>query len=425
MAQMVMNSPAEGVDNQADASLGRKSFWQLLNISIGFLGIQFAWMIQIGQMSPLLESLGSAAWLTSILWCAGPVTGVLVQPIVGSWSDRTWNFIGRRKPFLLAGAILTATSLILMPNSPNLIVAAALLWILDASINISQGPYRALVPDVVPKNQQAFTYSLMSLTIGLGSVAAALIGFVIKDMHQLFYLGAASMLVAMIWTMVTTPEYERVSEASEQTPGFFSFIQQTAQSIANMPKELWKLCVMHSFTWFGWQCLFIFFSLYVAHQIFGATDTTSQLYKDANHHAFLCYAVKDIVCVIVSPFMGKLTERFSKKAVHTFGLLCFGGALVSTFFLTTPLQALIAMAFIGVGWATTLSIPFALLSTHAPAGKEGVLMGTFNIFVAAPQFVAAFVAGAIVTALHMDAAALVLGGGAVLISAFLLQSVQE
>ncbi len=164
----------------------KKSLFQLLSISLGFLGIQFAWSIQIGQMSLLLESLGSVAWLTSLIWCAGPITGILVQPIVGSWSDRTWTLLGRRRPFLLTGAILTALSLILMPNSkaigetmfgnlisaPGLLFAALMLWVLDASINITQGPYRALVPDVVPKKQQAMTYALMSFTIGLGAVSA-------------------------------------------------------------------------------------------------------------------------------------------------------------------------------------------------------------------------------------------------------------
>lgn len=404
----------------------QKSFWQLLNLSIGFLGIQFAWMIQMGQMSPLLESLGSAPWLTSIIWCAGPVTGVVVQPIVGSWSDRTWTFLGRRRPFLLVGAILTAICLVLMPNSPSLLVAAALLWVLDASINVSQGPYRALVPDVIPKPQQAFTYTLMGFTIGLGSVAAAFIGSVIPDMHYLFYLGAASMLLGMGWTIATTPETRRAvePEASEAT-GFVGFVRQTWQSILEMPKETKKLCMMHSFTWFGWQCLFIFFSLFVTHQLFGATQPGTPAYKEAGQHVFLCYAVLNTVCFVVSPFLGKLCEVFSKKAVHTFGLLCLSLALVSTFFLTTPAQAMVAMGIIGIGWATTLSVPFAMLASQVPSGKEGVLMGTFNIFIAAPQFVASALAGLIVSQTHNDAAALVLGGLSVLVSALLLQGVKE
>lgn len=419
----------------------QKSLWQLLNISIGFLGIQFAWAIQMGQMSPLLERLGSAEWLTPLLWCAGPVTGILVQPIVGSLSDKTWTRLGRRRPFLLVGAILTALSLILMPNSVNLLMAALLLWVLDASINISQGPYRALVPDVVAKNQQAFTYSLMSFTIGLGSVAAFTIGSMIPSMHNLFYLGAFAMLVAMTWTILTTPETQRVQPA-EQTPGFGAFIRQTLQSIGQMPREAKKLCLMHSFTWFGLQFLFIYFSLFMAHNLFGATDSTSAAYTAGVQKASLCYAALNAVCFLVAPFIGKLCERFSKKAVHTLGLACMAGGLLSMPFLTQPDQAMIAMGFIGIGWATTLSVPFALLAAHVPAGKEGVLMGTFNIFIAAPQFVASmfisalkflaaqqFVAataiGFLAMQIHNDAMALAIGGVAILTSAFILQFIKE
>lgn len=408
-------------------SAKQKSFWQLLNISIGFLGIQFAWMIQMGQMSPLLESLGSAAWLTSIIWCAGPVTGIVVQPIVGSLSDRTWTFLGRRRPFLLLGAVLTAICLVLMPNSPSLIIAASLLWILDASINISQGPYRALVPDVVPKSQQAFTYTLMGFTIGLGSVAASFIGYVVPDMHYLFYLGALSMLACMIWTILTTPEEKRESlqASTPDSPGFGSFIRQTWSSIMEMPQETKKLCLMHSFTWFGWQCLFIFFSLYVIHNLFGAQNSNSPVYQEAGKHVFLCYAVLNSVCFIVSPFLGKLCDHLSKRAVHTIGLLCLGLAMISTLFLTNPVHAVIAMGIIGIGWATTLSVPFAILAGQVPPGKEGVLMGTFNIFIAAPQFFASALAGLLVTQTHNDASALVLGGISVLLSAILLQRVKE
>lgn len=412
--------------NQGEQQLPNKSFLQLLSLSIGFLGIQFAWSIQMGQMSPLLERLGSVPWLTSLIWCAGPVTGIVVQPIVGSLSDRTWTVLGRRRPFLLVGAILTALSLILMPNSPSLLVAAALLWILDASINVSQGPYRALVPDVVPKSQQTFTYALMSFTIGLGSVAAFSIGGLIPSMHNLFYLGAVSMLVAMGWTILTTPEVKRPnSEIAEASPGFFSFIRQTWESIVAMPWDIKKLCIMHSFTWFGLQCLFIFFSLYVAHNLFGTHDANSATYQQAIQKASICYAALNMVCFLFSPMIGKLSNLFSKKAVHTFGLLCLSVSMISMFYLKDPNHALVAMGIMGIGWATTLSVPFAILAERIPAGKEGVLMGTFNIFIAAPQFLASTLAGLLVTQTQNDASALVLGGAAVLLSAFLLQWVKE
>lgn len=406
---------------------GKKSFLQLLNISIGFLGIQFAWAIQMGQMSPLLESLGSDPRLTSLIWAAGPVTGVLVQPIVGALSDASGNRFGRRRPFLLAGAALTAVALLLMPNSTSVLMAAILLWILDAAINLTQGPYRALVPDVVRKEQQATAYSLMSLTIGLGSVAAFMIGYAIDSIEKLFYIGATAMLAAMIWTIVTTPEtpYEKpaAGDKADSAEGFFA---EMFRSIGSMPKEGLKLCMAHSFTWFGLTCLFVFFSLYVPHQIFGAADTKSALYREGVQWGSLCYAALNAMCFAFSAMIGKFCARFSKKAVHSFGLLCMAASFTGMFFMHDKWQVMGAMALIGIGWATTLSVPFALLSEHLPKGKEGVMMGTFNIFIAAPGVLCTLFIGSVVQYFgNNDAVALVAGGIAIFISLLLLQLVQE
>ncbi|MBY0405174.1 MAG: MFS transporter, partial [Cyanobacteria bacterium] len=386
-------------------------------------------------MSPLLERLGSDPGLTGLIACAGPVTGVLVQPIVGSMSDQCKSKLGRRRPFLLVGAILTAVSLFLMPNSPNLMMAAILLWVLDASLNITQGPYRALVPDIVHKKQQATAYSLMSLTIGLGSVIAFWIGSQIASMHQLFYLGGSAILLAMIWTIITSPEQAYRPEknlephldsanASQQD----NFFTATVNSIRTMPTEAKKLCLAHSFTWFGLACLFIYFSLYVPHQIFGALTDKSPHYQEGVQWASLCYAVMNGVCFLGSALITRLCVMgLSKKLIHTVGLLCMAASLIGMNFITTPEQVMIAMGLLGVGWATTLSIPFALLSDHVPPGKEGVLMGTFNVFIAAPQVITSLVVGQLIV--HLGGGnvtmALVIGGGAMLISALLLQFVKE
>lgn len=413
--------------------LKNKSFLDLINLSIGFLGIQFGWAIQMGQMGPLLEHLEADSRLIAWIACAGPVTGVLVQPIVGALSDRCQSIFGRRRPFLLVGAILTAFSLICMPNSPNLLIAAILLWILDASLNITQGPYRALVPDIVPRHQQATAYSLMSLTIGLGSVIAFWIGYQISSMHDLFYLGAVAMLGAMLWTMFTNkePSY-RPGKTSQHTgrqnsvneEGFFS---GTIQTILRMPLEAKKLCLAHSFTWFGLACLFIYFSLYVAHNVFGATDPDSPKYLEGVQWASLCYAVLNGVCFISSAIISRLClAGVSKKLVHTFGLLCMAVGLISMFFINDPNLVMVAMGMLGIGWATTLSIPFALLSDHVPPGREGVLMGTFNVFIAAPQVITSLVVGQVVMMSGDNkAVALVIGGCAMLVSALLLQWVNE
>lgn len=412
----------------------KKSFLQLLNISIGFLGIQFAWAIQMGQMSPILEKLGSNHQLLGLISCAGPVTGVLVQPIVGALSDRCGLKLGRRRPFLLLGALLTAIALVLMPSSNSLMMAAILLWILDASINITQGPYRAIVPDVVHKTQQATAYSLMSLTIGLGSVAAFMIAFAIPSLHTLFYLGATAMLVAMFWTVLTTKEPKPEPVAASPVTASMdqrdqpqdNFLVETVKSIASMPFEGLKLCIAHSFTWFGLACLFTFFSIYVPHHIFGAIGTTGTAYEQGVQWASLCYAVLNLVCFAFSALIGKLCSATSKKTVHSFGLLCMAAAFGSMFFIDSPVQVMIAMGLIGIGWATTLSIPFALLSDHLPKGKEGVMMGTFNIFIAAPGVLSNLLVGQIVAAFHDNVAvAMVVGAIAMVLSMLILQTVKE
>lgn len=433
----------------------RKSFWQLLNLSIGFLGIQFAWAIQMGQMSPLLEGLGSDPRLLGLISCAGPVTGVLVQPIVGALSDNCRLSLGRRRPFLLLGALLTAISLILMPNSPSLLMAAILLWILDASINTTQGPYRALVPDVVHPSQQAKAYSMMGLTIGLGSVAAFVIAFVIPSLHALFYLGASAMLLALIWTSVTTPE-QPLQEAKADAPTHReSFLVSTAKSIVSMPVEGRKLCLAHTFTWFGLMCLFTFFSIFVPHHIFGSHDPQSMMYAQGVKWASLCYAGLNLVCFVFSALIGKLCDASSKKFVHSVGLLAMIAGFSLMYYLSTTgahmtqpiesihwsallisqpgqllmlpaVQVALAMALMGIGWATTLSIPFALLSEHLPPGKEGVMMGTFNIFIAAPGVLSNLLVGQIIAMSDNNVAiAMVVGAASMLISLLLLQTVRE
>ncbi len=416
-------------------------------VSIGFLGIQFAWALQMGQMSPLLEKLGSEPWLTSLIWAAGPVTGILVQPIVGVLSDQHRSPLGRRRPFLLVGSILIAISLILMPNSQaigewftstvglavsfpmGLLVAALLLWVLDASINLTQGPYRALVPDVFNPERQTKAYSMMSLTIGLGSIAAFMIAFVIDGMHLLFYLGAVAILVAMGVTIFTTPEAPSTALQHEahaanthpKTAGLTGFFNHMWGGIHLSPNQ-WVLCLAHSGTWFGLMCLFIFFAVFVPKIAFGAVDPQSALYNDGVKWASLGFAVLNGVCFAFSPFIDGLCQRFGKKAVHTTTQLCMALAMMSLFIVRDPIMLLVCMGLIGMGWATTLSVPFAMLSNHIPKGKEGVLMGVFNIFIAAPGLLCSLAVGPIIsqTGMH-EGLAFLLGGGVILLSTLLLQ----
>lgn len=434
---------------------------QLINMAIGFLGLQFAWSIQMGQMSALYQRLGASDTQFSIFWMAGPITGILVQPIIGSLSDRTWTRLGRRRPFFLIGAILTGITLLLMPNAARLmpsigaalVLAALLLWVLDASINTSMGPYRALIPDIAPPSQHATANSYIALTIGAGAVASFYLGGVDlyawlaktlgessglfqflhsvapSNTHLLFYIGAVTVLVAILYTVFKTKEYppEDMDEFRRQkaeSSGLGYWIRTTWGSIRNMPPDMAKLCVVQFFTWFPLFCLFIFFTVYVAENVFGAAPGTPR-YEEGTRWASLCFMVWNVVCTVLALGLGALADRIGKKLVHSVGLLSMAAAFFLFFFTKDPTLAMVGMGIMGIGWATTVSIPYALLAGVIPKGNEGVLMGTFNIFICIPQLVCALIMGAIVDWAGSRPLAFAIAGASAIIAMILLQQVRE
>lgn len=443
---------------------------QLTNMAIGFLGLQFAWQIQMSQMSPLYQKLGASDTEFSIFWMAGPITGILVQPIIGSLSDRTWTRLGRRRPFFLIGAILTALTLMLMPNSDRLmpaipaalVLAAVLLWVLDASINTSMGPYRALIPDITPPSQHATANARIGIAIGAGAVLSAWIGGVdiygwlgggdpanasgfMKTLqsiaptntHLLFYLGAVTVLAAIGYTISTTKEYppenmEAFRAAKARKAGFGYRVAETWKSILHMPKDMAKLCLVQFFTWFPFFCLFIFFSVYVAENIFGglpgsksADALLNTKYNEGIRWASLCFMVWNIVCSVASGIIGPLADRAGKKLIHGIGLATMALAFAIFVFAKTPLMAMIGMGVLGLGWATTVSLPYALLAGVIPKNSEGVLMGTFNIFICLPQLVCAATMGWIVDLAGNRSLAFIVAAVSAIIALLALQRVRE
>lgn len=433
--------------------LPRLTFWQMFNMAIGFLGIQFAWSIQMGQMSGLYERLGATPEQVSWFWIAGPITGMLIQPIVGNMSDHTWGRLGRRRPYFLVGAILASLVLVVMPNSPALWFAASLLWIMDASINISMEPFRALVADVAPKTQRGTAYAFQSFAIGLGSVISFGLGGMMiiewvqtrfgteladsirvvapTSLHALFYIGAVVFMTAIIWTVVTTKEYppENMEEfkktAEIKKKSAKVIFGETWKIIWQMPENMKKLCLVHSLTWFAFFCMFIFFSPMIAANIFHAAPKTPE-YDQGIAWASLCYLALNLICFTSSPLIGLATKKFKKKTVHTFNLLLGGVALISLYFVTTPVAAMIVMAIIGIAWASTLSLPYALLSDTVPKERYGIFMGAFNIFICLPQIVCSLLTGPVVAMTGGNkAVALVLGGVSMLAGALLMKRVYE
>lgn len=525
---------------------------QMLDMAIGFLGLQFAWQIQMGQMSSLYKTMGASDTEFSIFWMAGPITGILVQPIIGSLSDRTWTRMGRRRPFFLIGAVLTAVVLLLMPNvtffMPTLlsalVMAAALLWVLDASINTSMGPYRALIPDIAPPQQHATANAWIGWAIGLGAVASAQIGsldihrwlggdkpeltsgfnrFILKiaptNTHILFYVGAVTVLLAIGYTVLRVKEYppedmDAFRKAKANRVGFGRWVVDTWKSILHMPKDMAKLCLVQFFTWFPFFCLFIFFTVYVAENIYqpnskpmpyaaavqklnemegsatrvkwsvasadkgglvaltvqgkdggpvteiaptlkiasedavflklreqgksfdlaptpgrpegkGYTVCNEDVYGEGNRWAQQCFMIWNVVCLFAAMIIGPLADRFGKKLMHSIGLLAMAAGFGIFFFSMNATAAMIGMGILGIGWATTVTMPYALLAGIIPKGSEGLLMGTFNIFICIPQLVCAATMGWIVDLLGNRPFAFAVAAVSALIAMLVLQAVKE
>ncbi len=383
---------------------------QFLNFALGFFGLQFAWQMRIILSGPVTENLGASPFIYGLIWLAGPFTGMVVQPIIGVLSDKTVSPLGRRRPYLLGGAIIASIALWIFPNSANLWIAALMIWIIDACINIAQGPYRALIPDVVPKQQHSIANSYISLAIGLGSVVAAgmapflkwAFGFQMSIPAQ-FIMGAVAFTLAMVWTCITIKEskqrkVEQANEALKQP----SFLESLKGFFAMSP-EVGKICVMQFFTWIGVMCMMIFFTQYAIHTVFGVPDLLNvvQQVKDryemaiveATNFSSVCFAVFNLVCFLVAIPIGFLSTKFGNKKIHIICILTMIAAFLGMATAKNPGTVIALMGLSGIGWASICALPFAMLSQYIEKGKEGSVMGIFNIFIAGPQvFVCTLVA---------------------------------
>jgi maltose/moltooligosaccharide transporter len=423
-----------------------RTFWQIWNMSFGFLGIQFGWGLQMANMSAIYEYLGARADQIPILWLAAPLTGLIVQPIIGHASDRTWGALGRRRPYFLAGAILSSLALILMPTSSSLWMAAGLLWVLDASINISMEPFRAFVADLLPEQQRTGGFAMQSLFIGLGAVVASLLPLLLTKVFHMtsagetipstvrlsFRLGAAAFFGAVLWTIVTTKEYppedlEAFRRMKAEKTGLADNAREIIAAIAAMPRTMRQLAPVQIMTWLGLFCMWLYFPVAVAHNVFGAADTKSQLYTDGVAWGGACFAVYSAVCFAFSFALPVLARKLGRKNTHSLCLICGAVGLLSVVLIHDKYILLLTMVGVGMAWASTLSMPYAVLAGSLPAAKTGVYMGIFNFFIVIPEIVASLLFGWVMN--HMlnnnRIAAVVAGGVFMLIAAVLMQRVVD
>ena len=424
----------------------RLSFWQIWNMSFGFLGIQFGWGLQIANMSPIYKYLHAEESSLPYLWLAGPITGLLIQPIVGSMSDRTWNRLGRRRPYFLVGAILASFALFFMPNSSAVWMAAGMLWILDASINITMEPFRAFVADKLPVEQRTLGFVMQSFFIGIGQTLANALPYLFTTLGVVgvmasgiplsveysFKIGAVVFLLAVLWTIVTTKEYppENMAEFERlrrERKGIAAGFAEIFSSVVEMPQTMKQLAVVQFFTWFALPCMWQFFGIAIARHVFLAPDEKSPLFAQGTEWGGVCFAVYNIVCFVIAFLLPWLARVTSRKAVHAIALICGGIGLISVFFIANKWMLFLSMAGVGIAWASILSMPYVILSTAVPAARMGVYMGVFNLFIVIPQIVMSLIVPNIFNnVLSADPRnAVVLGGISLLIAAATVMIVRD
>ena len=317
---------------------------ELLNMNFGFFGIQFGWTLQMNNMSAIYQYLGADADRLPLLWLAAPLTGLLVQPIIGILSDRTWGPLGRRRPYFLAGAVLSTIALVAMPNVHTVLAAAMLLWLMDASINVSMEPFRAFVSDLLPEEQRTRGFALQSLLIGLACFVAGLLPWLLEKLHlqqgtgpipievrYAFYLGAFAFITAVSWTVLTTPEYPPQPQESAGRP-----------RALRLPGELWRLAPVQIATWSGMFCLFMFAAPAVARQVFGATDPNSPEFRHGVIWYGVCTAVQNFTTFVFSFFLVALARGLGQARAHALCLTIGGLGLMRPLPGARPLRALVS-----------------------------------------------------------------------------------
>ena len=405
------------------------SFWQIWNMTFGFLGIQFGWALQMANMSAIYEYLGADAHQIPILWLAAPLTGLLVQPIIGHMSDRTWNRLGRRRPYFLVGALLASSALIVMPNSSGLWMAAGLLWVLDASINISMEPFRAFVADLLPPAQRTRGFSMQALFIGLGAVVASMLPWLLYQLFPIdgengtpgtsipravrlaFYTGAVVYLAAVLWTIVTTRErppedmaaFERMKT---EKAGLRAAVIEIFHDVVAMPKTMRRLAWVQIFTWLGLFCMWLYFGVAVARNVFGGTPGTPA-YAEGIAWGGNCFAMYSAACFVFSFAVPATAGRLGRKLTHGLCLAIGAIGLISVALIGNKYGLLLSMVGVGIAWASILSMPYSILAGALPSGKTGIYMGIFNFFIVIPEILAALVFGKVMETILTEQSALV------------------
>ena len=417
------------------------SFWQVWNMCFGFFGIQFGWSLQMGNMSAIYEFLGANPEDIPGLWLAAPMTGLLIQPIVGYLSDRTWHpKLGRRRPYFLIGAILSSIALFFLPNSPTVWIAAGTLWILDSCINISMEPFRAFVADNLNEKQRSFGYAMQSMFIGAASFLAGFLPTLLVDWFGVsrqkinggipgniawsFYIGAFVFLIAVLYTVFKSKEYPPDTEVVVSTESEKNILFEIISALKNMPKQMKRLALVQFLTWPGLFLMWFYYGTGVAVNIFGGNakgvEGSKELlqFSQGLEFANTTSAILNLVTFLFSFAIPFVVGKIGNKFTHTVCLIIGGIGLISVNFIQEPSLLFLSMSMVGIAWASILSMPYTMLAGSIPPAKMGIYMGIFNFFIVLPEIIASLTFGKIMSNyLNNDRLVAVMIGGFLLITA--------
>ncbi|WDT67322.1 SLC45 family MFS transporter [Cloacibacterium sp. TD35] len=402
------------------------SFWKIWNISFGFLGVQIGYSLQNANTSRILSAIGADVHHLSYFWLAAPLAGLFVQPIVGLSSDKTWTRLGRRIPFILGGAIVSALAMFFMPNSehfaqlfPAVFFGAMMLLFMDVSFNVTMQPFRALVSDMVDESQRNKGYSIQSFLINVGAVFGSLLPFLLTwwgianepeagqkvapTVIWSFYIGGAVLLASVLWTSFRTKEYppeeyakyNNLEEKENETPEKVSFFTL----IKNVPNAMKQLAVTQFFSWFALFLMWVYTTQGIAQNIWGTTDATSNAYNEAGNWTGVIFAAYSVFAALFSLVITPLANKYGRRNVYVFSLILGGLGLLSMMFIKDKNLLFLPMIGVGVAWAAILALPYAILSSKLPAKQTGVYMGIFNATITIPQITAGLLGGVLLSAL--------------------------
>jgi len=479
----------------------RLSFWQIWNMSFGFLGIQIGFSLQLINMSTIFKKLNAPTEGIPMLWIAAPLTGLLVQPIIGSMSDRTWSRLGRRRPYFLVGALLSSCTLFFIPHAPFLALAVLGLWIMDTSFNIAMEPFRAFVGDKLPNEQRTLGFIVQSFFIGIGgTIGGFLPGWLEQwgvtgvtasgipmNLMLAFKIGAGIFLFAVLWTIFTTPEYppedmaeferrKKRSKGFEIQPkyllvggiagavlgvsrgalvegmgsgkamldaltiwhpicgaligtaiGAVLSKREVVSALREMPPTMKQLAVVQFFTWTGLFCMWMFFNLATAQQIFGTVYQKSPEFDKGNTLGGNTQALMSITCFAVAFLLPLLAKVTGRKLAHAVALSCGALGLLATGFIHDAGLWKLTMIGVGIAWASILSLPYAMLTNAIPAERMGVYMGIFNFFIVIPEILASLSLEPVIKHIFGNdpVKVVMLGGASMLVAAFMTLRVKH